>query len=682
MTNSLRQDFHSDLAIAISNEIQYKRSNYYYFLGKIEPWGVNDTAPITIQPDSELENSLIRTNAIFMRRITPNDVSLVTNRYNWESGTVFSTWDHTKNMKLEKFYCVTADNNVYKCLDNGGNAVSTVAPSGKSFFVIRTSDGYLWKYMYTVPSFKRSRFMSYTNLPVQRSLTDSFYNKGAVDAITIANGGSGYSDSLLTTITVTGTTSGTGGVGTVVCGPTGNITSVVITNGGTGYTHGVNVAFNSVAGTGAIGTAVISSGVITGITFSSGGIGYVTGESIVFSVGGAIVIPSVSRNTGSISSVKIVKGGAGYASVPTLTVVGAGGTGKYDNACALVSGVLYRGSLVRANIVDPGISYPSDNATTIVTQGDGVDAVFSPVIYNGEIVDVVVENSGSGYTSMNLTVVGAGTGAAINAIISASDFSSDQSIVEQTTTIGAIYSIIVVNGGTNYSAATVVDIIGDGAGCTATPVLSNGTITHVIVNTFGSDYTYATITFTDPLRSTLGNLVDASAYAILPPSKGHGYDAVNELFGDTLAINSSLRQDVKLNHLMQDYRQFGLIKNPTNILTGKSLTEESSMLTYEVVFANTGGLVIDEILIQNNVKFRVVLVVGNTVFLQQLGIKYVNPIGTFYSETEMTRIYVSNSVVTYPTANKYSGNLLYVSDENPFTFNQEQGIIIKTFLKF
>jgi len=681
MTKSLRNDFHADLAQTISNEIQYKRSNYYYFLGKIEPWADTDLTPAVQQNDSEFENHLIRSNAVFMKKVTPNDVSLVTKRYDWTSGQVFSIYDNTKNLKDVKFYCLTDDNNVYKCLDNAAKASSTVKPTGKSFYVIRTSDGYLWKYMYTVPSFKRTRFLSLTSLPVQRSLTDRFYNKGSVDAVSIASFGSGYVDVLLTTIIVSGTTTGSGGTGTITCGSTGNITGVIITSGGTAYTKGVNVDFVSGTGVGGRGTAVITGGVITGVTITSAGVGYSTGNTISFTVGGAEIIPSVSRVTGSIQSINIKKSGAGYVSNPVLTVNGTPGTGKYGNATALVSSVVFEGKIVRVNIQDPGINYPTDNNTSIVVRGNGIDAKFSPVVFNGEVVDVIIENAGTGYTTIDLTVVGTGTGAVVNPIISASDFSSEQSIVEQTTTLGAIYSVVVQNGGTGYTSSTLVTVVGDGVGCTVTPVITAGVIVNIIVNNYGSNYTYAKLNIVDANRTGI-NQTNATAYTVLSPINGHGFDAVKELFGDTVAINSSLRQDANLIKIYQDYRQFGIIKNPNAILSGKLLTDDSTLLVYTTRFESTVGLMLDEILVQDSIKFRVVDIDGLTVYLQQLGASYKNLIGTMTSDINSSRTYTINTVVQYPVANKYTGSLLYVSNENPFSFTADQSIVIKTFLKF
>jgi hypothetical protein len=52
------------------------------------------------------------------------------------------------------------------------------------------------------------------------------------------------------------------------------------------------------------------------------------------------------------------------------------------------------------------------------------------------------------------------------------------------------------------------------------------------------------------------------------------------------------------------------------------------------------------------------------------------------SFAENIREYTSTKILKYPEVNKYSGKLLYISNEAPFSFSEEQGITIKTFLQF
>jgi len=687
MTNPIRRGFHSEMANLFADDIRFKRSNYYYFLGKLEPWGNPDVFPEVMAPDSDSENDAVRSNSLFMKKISPNDISEVCTKFEWVSGVVFAKWDNTKDMSQANFYCSTSDNSVYKCLDNVGGTPSTVKPTGKSFSVIRTSDGYLWKYMYTIPAFKRTRFSSLIHLPVQRALTDSFYNKGAINDVVVDSGGSGYPDAPLTTISVVGATTGSGAVGTIQVGAGGAITGAVITNGGSGYTAGVALSVTSTGGVNGVIRAIITAGVVTGITVVTPGVGYANSNPIVFSLGGAILVPVVSRDTGTIIDVKIINAGAGYTAPPVLTVnsVGGLGGGKYGNPTALITSVIYLGSLVRVNIQDPGVNYPASNDTSIVVTGTGTDARFTPVIYAGAIIGVVTENPGTLYSSVNLKVVGSGTGAQLTAVIQTSDFVSDQSIVEQTTVAGAIYSIEPTLGGTGYTVGAKIQIVGDGTGAAATPVILNGAVIRYNVTAYGSGYTYASVVITDTARSVVGS-VDAKSYAILPPRGGHGKDAVNELFGNTIVINSSLRQERFLGSIIQDYRQFGILKNPKDLLTGNLLTGEAYLAAYKVQLDTVDGLVLDQLLSQGATMFRVVFIEsGNRVYLQRLGTRIVPPIGLLTGSAVdggVAPTYTSMSVLSSPSVDKYSGSLLYVSNESPFSLTENQGIIIKTFLTF
>jgi hypothetical protein len=681
MTISIRRDFHTDLANIISEEIQYRRSNYYYFLGKVETWGGTDTAPVSVEIDSDYENTKIRSNMLFIKRITAGDISFVANRYNWTGGTTYTAWDHTVNLKNSVFYVVTASNDVFKCLSNNGGVPSTVEPTEKSYYHTPTSDGYIWKFMYTIPSFKVTKFKSTQYIPVQKSLSDSFYSRGAADYVGIVNPGSGYTSGPATTITVTGATTGSGAVATITTGATGVITDVVITNGGSGYTKGVDLAVSSASGVGAILTPVIVGGVITDMVIVNGGFGYNSGETVQISVGGAILAASVDLE-GTIEKVTILNKGSGYSGTVTLTVVSTSGTGKYGNATPILTGIVYNGSIEHVNIVDPGIDLVRQSSTTISVTGDGTGAAFTPVVKNGQIVDVVIDNPGTGYSNMTLTVNGTGTGAILESVLTTSDYTSTQSIVEQTTTPGIIYHINVVNGGNNYSSATSVTITGDGSGATAVATIVSGVITKITMTSFGTGYTFANVAISDPLRTLIGGVVEAEAYVCLPPLKGHGYDAVSELYGETLAINTSLRQESSLNALLQDYRQYGIIKNPSQLYVNSAYTSDTNLIAYEAQFSSIIGLTLDEVLLLGNSRFRVVGIDGNNVKLQSLGTKLISPVGTLFAENNGTRSYNSIRILTYPGVNKYSGKLLYVADENPFSFTAEQGVAIKTFLKF
>lgn len=688
MTYSLRKQFGTSIAETLLNEIQYQRSNYYYVLGKLEPWTPTDVPPNTTQEFSEAEDVLIRNNVAYFKKITPNDTTLVAKRYDWISGTVYTQWDHTQELDNSPFYVFTDEYQVYKCLSNNAGVASTIKPTGKNLQPFITADGYTWKYMYTIPSFKRTRFTSVNYIPVQRALSDSFYNRGSVETVSVLNGGTGYSDSQLTLIVASGATTGAGASATFTLNASGGIETVSIVSGGSAYTAGVKVRVNSTIGEGAVLTATISGGVVTGVNIVNPGIGYQSTDTIEFVVGGANIIPTISRNTGSIVDVIILDSGAGYSSAPTLTVttsVPATVNGLYTgNSTAILEAIVDDGVIQRVLIRDPGVNYPVSSDTQIIVQGDGQDLQLSPIVVDGEIIDVIVENPGYGYTSLILTVTGSGTGANLRPVFANSDYNSDQSVIEQVSVDGAIYAINVTNGGTGYTSTTQVTITGDGTGATATATVVGNVITKITMDTWGSGYTTATVTITDANRNnTLGAFVDASAYAILPPGNGHGVDAIKELYGKTIAMSSSIRTDPILTEFNQDYRQFGIIARPRNTISNKLSTTDFDFNVYEMEFNNVTGLLIDEIIVFNtNYRYRVVFVDSNIVWLQPLQKKIIDPIGGFFAESDPLRTYVSNDVLSRPVINKHTGNLLYLSNELPFEFSDTQGLLVKTYITF
>ena len=360
MPLSIRNEFHTDVASLLLNEIQYQKSAYYYFLGKPEAWATEDFAPVDAEANSTLEDTRIRTNALYFKKISPSEVTLVTKRYNWVFGETFAEWNHTVDMTEENFFVFTIDDhNVYKCLDNCNGAPSTVKPEGKGFLPFRTPDGYLWKYMYTVPNFKRKAFSSSQFIPVQRSLTDSFYNRGSIEHIGVSSPGSGYTSTPLTTIVVSGgTTTGSGAVLSIDSfGIAGSIAGVSVVSGGMDYDLGAMVQFVSVNGREAKIDLTITSGVVTGATIVNGGYGYTTGDLAKVVVGGAEFLPVISRVSFGLSDVITINPGVGYTTAPTLTLISALGTpsGLYPgNASAIIEPILVNGKIERALIRDPG----------------------------------------------------------------------------------------------------------------------------------------------------------------------------------------------------------------------------------------------------------------------------------------------------------------------------------------
>jgi len=210
-----------------------------------------DSAAIT-PADSIIEEFNTFDDLLAVKKITSSDVSYVIPRRNWATSTVYDYYRHDYGNRITgtttiqtansgattlfdaTFYVLTSARNVYKCLDNNGNAASTVEPTGTSTSVLTTADGYKWKYMYTLSATQQANFLSTDFMAVETNSTvSSAAVDGAINIVKIKSAGTGGSNGTYTGISVRGDGS-SGTVSVVVSG--GAVTSVTITNAGTGYT--------------------------------------------------------------------------------------------------------------------------------------------------------------------------------------------------------------------------------------------------------------------------------------------------------------------------------------------------------------------------------------------------------------------------------------------------------------
>lgn len=705
--NQIRQDFRTELAKTFLDDLQFQRKRYFYTLGSIEPWSGDDALDEQEKEDlsiyTEEQNRLIRSEMVFAKQINPNDISLVVRKIIWDPENLvqFDSWDHTLDMRDKNFYVINTSNQVFKCLDNGANwndatqsydsvTISSVMPEGENLKPFRTSDGYLWKYMYTIAPYAVNRFSSVTYMPVKRAISDSFYNNGAVDSATVLYGGAGYTDVPKTQILVSGGTFT--GAGASVTGlqvdVDGRITGVTGLVGGSNYVKGVRLSVTTSTGIGAVLEATTSDGSISGVTIIDAGIGYSSSDTIVFNAAVPAELLASVDSSGSIQKVVILDGGVGYVTPPTLEVVSLEptqlGSGKWEgNSTALLEAIVDMGSVVSVSILDPGINYPVEGSTTISVQGDGVGAAFTPVVYDGQVIDVLVDNPGTGYTNIVLTVnnSSATDTAIIRGIITQSDYTSIQAVVEQTAVAGAIYKIVVDNPGFGYDANTTsITIEGNGTGASAEPIIENNSIIGIVMTEFGSDYTYANINIVHSGATPIQGDNIATAYAVLPPTKGHGYDAPSELLSNSVVINTPLRGELADLAVQQDYRTFAIIKDPKSILTGAQLISEYDLLAYKMRIIDVTNLLKDMVLTFNNERFRVLDFDSSSVLLVPLTNQII-PSGTLTSESGGLT-FLTTELLSSFEFDKYSGKLLFYSTENPFEFSDAQSITVKTFITF
>ena len=243
----------------------------YVFLSKVDPWPSDSAPPIPTQ-DQQYIKSVFK-NTFVAKKVTPNDLSPVISRIDWTANTVYAYYQDNIDMfakdvdgyPIYQFYVKNTYDQVFKCLWNNNGQASTQMP----FFqpgtygtdnIFQSTDGYKWKYMYTVSTGLKVKFMDSSWIPVPIGantpnplLTNAGY--GDIEVINVTNGGSGY-DPANATISVTITGDGTGASGTAVVSG-GVITDVIVTNTGSNYSY-ANVAITSTSGSNATAIAPAS----------------------------------------------------------------------------------------------------------------------------------------------------------------------------------------------------------------------------------------------------------------------------------------------------------------------------------------------------------------------------------------------------------------------------------------
>lgn len=621
MSALLTSTFRNGLAKNILSDIQYGKSRYFHFIGKVSAWDSRisdentlliDTPPDQVvleTQDTQDSMTKIRDEIVLAKRVDAGDVSLVVRRVDWAPNVVYAMWDSAADMTTANFYVLNSKFEVWKCIDNNLGGLSTQEPMKPEGItptdpVQNNVDRYIWKYMYTISTTNRAKFLSNTYMPVKRSLTDRFYNNGS-------------------------------------------ISKVIVTNGGIEYKS------------------------LASVTLAA------SGGSVP-----AVLVPSVSSFDGSIRKVTIESGGAGYPTNPEITITDPTGLGSgLSNPTATFWAKAEGGIITAVYVVDPGKNYSSTNAATVNVQGDGEGAKFTPVVYDGSVVDIIVEDYGTSYTYANININAEdGKWATAKAVLEESDFISDQSVVEQSAEPGAIHAIKVLTNGSYYTEATVT-VTGDGTGCTAHAVISNGEITEIIVDTIGTNYSYASVNIVGDNFTNNISATTASARVVFPPQGGHGHNAEEELNAGTLAVYSNLRGALDSN-IQQDFRQYGLIKGLIDANTGVEIISKSVLRGYNVtVFNTTAGLIKDEVLVGSNGKFRVLNFVDTIVNLVSLSDPSIEPVGEMVSETG-NRVYQCINKLSSPDFDKYTGNIIYFSDDPAFSFTDEQSVTIKTFIRF
>ena len=157
-------------------------TTYYLFIGRSHSWATDDdvqgnsinegtdASPPT--PNDDITSEFYNYDDMLGAKIiTSSDVSHVIPRRNWTTGTTYDMYEHNisssnaansgaTNLFDSTFFVMNSSNAVYKVIENDGATASTVEPTSTSNSIFETSDGYRWKYMYSLTSSEALNFMS------------------------------------------------------------------------------------------------------------------------------------------------------------------------------------------------------------------------------------------------------------------------------------------------------------------------------------------------------------------------------------------------------------------------------------------------------------------------------------------------------------------------------------------
>ena len=266
---------------------------YYLMIGKATPFtsattGGTDNSPPTPADDVSTE-FYTWDSTIALKNISSTDISYALPRRDWANSTTYDMYDNNvsssnattsgaTSLYQSTFFFRTADNRVYKVLDNnGGTAYSGAEPTSESTSPFALG-GYVLKYMYTITASEQTKYLTADFMPVSTDSTVSAAaTDGKIESLQIT-AGSGYTDgTYYAAVYGDGTSAGTS---------SGAIISIVVTSGAIvsfGLTAGTDTSINA-GGTGyTYGTVNLAAG----YTFSDAAL---SSASAIGGTGGAVTV--------------------------------------------------------------------------------------------------------------------------------------------------------------------------------------------------------------------------------------------------------------------------------------------------------------------------------------------------------------------------------------------------------
>ena len=173
---------------------------YYVYAGRHLPFP-EDNNPPNVELNAFDISYGTWDNMIHGKLVSSSDVQHMIRRIDWTLDTVYTEYTHDNDLlDISDYYVASLESgsyHVFLCLGNNSGVASTVAPLfsqtseiAESYY---TSDGYQWKFMYSISGVNWTKFTTANFMPVSvNTLVQGATVAGAIDAISVVDAGKDY----------------------------------------------------------------------------------------------------------------------------------------------------------------------------------------------------------------------------------------------------------------------------------------------------------------------------------------------------------------------------------------------------------------------------------------------------------------------------------------------------------
>ena len=215
---------------------------------------------------------------------------------------------------------------------------------------------------------------------------------------------------------------------------------------------------------------------------------------------------------------------------------------------------------------------PTGTATTVLTTGDG---------YKWKYMYTLSASQQANFLSTDFMAV------------------ATDSTVSSAAVDGAIDIVKIKTPGSGGADGTHTGIAirGDGSNGQVSVTVTGGVVTAVTVTNAGTGYTFGTISNAQIVAAGATSLTGAELDVIIPPKGGHGKNAIEELGGFFVMLNTSLEGTESGNSgdvtVANDFRKISLIRDPN--ASGSAATATTLRGTKAINLSGvSGSYVVDE----------------------------------------------------------------------------------------